>query len=145
MKDFDAEKILKMSREELIALLGDELSSELNKKLADGTITYKEFEEMCQSAFPIQQQANIIRNAIFLKLSKLEGFNMFESNKEKQQQYAEIANLQEKAQKGEITIEELKRLCDIAFGEDSELSKQMQTEFINARKIKEDTTEKERD
>ena len=109
MKDFDAEKILRMSREELIALLGDELSSELNNKLADGTITYKEFEEMCQRAFPIQQQANIIRNAIFLKLSKSEGFNMFESNKEKQQQYAEIANLQEKAQKGEVTIEELKR------------------------------------
>lgn len=145
MKDFDAEKILGMSREELISLLGDELSSKLNEKLANGTITYKEFEEMCQSAFPIQQQANIVRNAIFLKLSKSEGFNMFESDKEKQQQYAEIANLQEKAQKGEVTREELKRLCDIAFGEESELSKQMQKEFISARKVKDDSTEIERD
>lgn len=145
MEDFDAEKILNMSRQELIDLLGDELSVELNEKLANGTITYKEFEEMCKSAFPVPQQASIIRNAIFLKLSKAEGFNMFESNKEKQQQYAEIANLQEKAEDGELSTEELKRLCDIAFGEETELSKQMQIQFIKSGKVKEVKTETERD
>ena len=145
MENFDAEKILNMSREELIGLLGNELSLELNEKLANGTITYKEFEEICNSAFPIPQQANLVRNAIFLKLSKSEGFNLFESNKEKQQQYAEIANLQEKAEKGELNIEELKRLCDIAFGEETELSKQMQIQFIKAGKVKEDKIEMERE
>ena len=85
MENFDTEKILNMSREELIGLLGNELSLELNEKLANGTITYKEFEEICNSAFTIPQQANLVRNAIFLKLSKSEGFNLFESNKEKQQ------------------------------------------------------------
>ena len=145
MEDFDAEKILNMSREELIGLLGNELSVKLNEKLANGTITYKEFEEMCKSAFKIPQQANLVRNAILLKLSKSEGFNMFESNKEKQQQYAEIANLQEKAENGKLNIAELKRLCDIAFGEDTELSKKIQIQFIEAGKVKEDNTEMERD
>ena len=145
MEDFDAEKILNMSREELIRLLGNELSEKLNEKLANGTIKYKEFEEICKRAFSIPQQANLVRNVIFLKLSKSECFNLFETSKEKQQQYTEIANLQEKAEKGELNIEELKRLCDIAFGKESELSKLMQKQFIKEGKVKEDKIEKERD
>ena len=145
MEDFDAEKILNMSKEELIGLLGNELSVKLNEKLANGTITYKEFEEICKSAFPIPQQASLVRNAIFLKLSKSECFNLFETNKDKQQQYAEFSNLQEKAENGELNIEELKRLCDIAFGKETELSKQMQIQFIKAGKVKENKTETERD
>lgn len=143
MEEFDSEKIINMSREELIGLLGVELSAELNKKLANGTLTYKEFDEIFKKAIPIPERARLVRNSFFLKLSKSEGFSLFETNKEKQQQYAEIAYLQERADKGEINKQDLKRLCDLAFGKDTILSQHMQTSFILSGKVKETPEEKE--
>lgn len=143
MEEFDSEKIINMSREELIGLLGVELSAELNKKLANGTLTYKEFDEIFKKAIPISERARLVRNSFFLKLSKSEGFSLFETNKEKQQQYAEIAYLQERADKGEINKQDLKRLCDLAFGKDTILSQHMQTSFILSGKVKETPEEKE--
>lgn len=143
MEEFDSEKIINMSREELIGLLGVELSAELNKKLANGTLTYKEFDEIFKRAIPISERARLVRNSFFLKLSKSEGFSLFETNKEKQQQYAEIAYLQERADKGEINKQDLKRLCDLAFGKDTILSQHMQTSFILSGKVKETPEEKE--
>lgn len=143
MEEFDSEKIINMSREELIGLLGVELSAELNKKLANGTLTYKEFDEIFKRAIPISERARLVRNSFFLKLSKSEGFSLFETNKEKQQQYAEIAYLQERADKGEINKQDLKRLCDLAFGKDTILSQHMQTSFIMSGKVKETPEEKE--
>ena len=143
MEEFDSEKIINMSREELMALLGDELSSELNEKLANGTLTYKEFDEIFKRAIPISERARLVRNSFFLKLSKSEGFSLFESNKVKQQQYAEMADLQEKADNGEINKQDLKRLCDLAFGKDTMLSQHMQTSFIMSGKVKETPEEKE--
>lgn len=65
---------------------------------------------------------------------------MFESNKEKQRQYAEIERFREKAENGELTQEELKRLCDKVFGEDSDLSKRTQRELIARGKVKTSNT-----
>lgn len=61
---------------------------------------------------------------------------MFESNKEKQAQYAEIARFREKAENGELTQEELRQLCDKVFGKDSDMSKKVQGEFVAKGKVK---------
>lgn len=134
--DFDAEKVMGMTREEAISLLGDENATRVNEGLQNGTLSYSEFEKICQERFPIPQQSKLVRNVIFNQLSKTEGFNMFESNKEKQAQYAEIARFREKAEKGEITQKELKQLCDKVYGENSDLSKKIQSEFVAKGKIK---------
>ena len=65
---------------------------------------------------------------------------MFESNKEKQRQYAEIERFREKAENGELTQEDLKYLCDQVFGKNSDLSKRMQREFIARGKVKTSNT-----
>ena len=134
--EFDAEKVMEMTREEAISLLGDENATRVNEGLQNGTLSYSEFERICQERFPIPQQAKLVRNVIFNQLSKTEGFNMFESNKEKQAQYAEIVRFREKAENGELTQEELKQLCDKVFGKDSDMSKKIQGEFVAKGKVK---------
>lgn len=134
--EFDAEKVMGMSREEAISLLGDEDATRVNEGLQNGTLSYSEFERICQERFPKPEQAKLVRNVIFNQLSKTEGFNMFESNKEKQAQYAEIARFREKAENGEFTQEDLKKLCDKVYGENSDLSKKIQSEFVAKGKVK---------
>lgn len=133
--DFDAEKIMKMTKDEAIALLGEENASKVKEGLKNGTLTYSEFEKICQDSFPISQQAKLIRNVIFIQLSKEEAFNMFESNKEKQEQYTKFMRLRKKAENSELTKEDLKILCDKLCGENSDMSKKMQDEFISKGKI----------
>lgn len=139
--DFDAEKVMGMTREEAIFLLGDENATRVKEGLQNGTLSYSEFEKICQERFPIPQQSKLVRNVIFNQLSKAEGFNMFESNKEKQAQYAEIERFREKAENGELTPKELKQLCDKVFGEDSDLSNKIQEELVARGKVKQDTPE----
>lgn len=134
--EFDAEKVMEMTKEEAISLLGDENATRVNEGLQNGTLSYSEFERICQERFTIPQQAKLVRNVIFNQLSKIEGFNMFESNKEKQTQYAEIVRFREKAEKGELTQEDLKQLCDKVYGEESDLSKKIQSEFVAKGKVK---------
>ncbi len=134
--EFDAEKIMGMTRDDAISLLGDKNATRVNEGLQNGTLSYSEFERICQERFPIPQQAKLVRNVIFNQLSKTEGFNMFESNKEKQAQYAEIARFREKAENGELTQEELRQLCDKVFGKDSDMSKKVQGEFVAKGKVK---------
>lgn len=125
-----------MTKEEAISLLRDENATRVNEGLQNGTLSYREFERICQERFPIPQQAKLVRNVIFNQLSKTEGFNMFESNKEKQAQYAEIARFCEKAENGGFTQEDLKQLCDKIYGEKSDLSKKIQSEFLAKGKVK---------
>ena len=139
-EEFDAEKVMDMTREEAIAFLGDENANRVNEGLKNGTLSYSEFDKICKESFPVIQQATLVRNVIFIKLSKSECFNMFESNKEKQKQYAEMERLREKAENGELTQEDLKYLCDQVFGKDSDLSKRMQREFIARGKVKTSNT-----
>ena len=134
--EFDAEKVMEMTKEEAISLLGDENATRVNEGLQNGTLSYSEFERICQERFLTPQQAKLLRNVIFNQLSKTEGFNMFESNKEKQTQYAEIVRFREKAENGELTQEDLKQLCDKVYGEESDLSKKIQSEFVAKGKVK---------
>lgn len=101
--DFDVEKVMGMSREDAISLLGEKNANIVNEGLKNRTLSYSEFEKICEESFPIPQQSKLVRNVIFNQLSQTEGFNMFESNKEKQKQYEKIAGLREKAEKGELT------------------------------------------
>ena len=141
--EFDAEKIMNMSRKEVISTLGPENASKVTEGLKNGTLTYSEFQKICQDSYPVPQQAKLVRNTIFNHLSKSEGFNMFESNKEKQQIYAHMAQLQDKAQNGELSKEDLRELCDNVYGKNSDLSNYMQSEFAKTGKIKEENhTEK---
>lgn len=139
--DFNAERIMEMTKEEAISLLGEKNATRVNEGLKDGTLSYSEFERICKERFPIPQQARLVRNVIFNQLSQSEGFNMFESNKEKQAEYAKIANWREKAEKGELTRDDLKQLCDKVFGEDSELSRKIQGEFIAKGRVKQTDTQ----
>ena len=145
MEEFDFETISKMSREELISLLGENQAAEFSERLANRSISYEEFEEMCSNAFTVSKQARVIRDLIVLKLSKEELFSMFVSDKGMQQQYEEYTSLRERANSGKLNAEELKKLCDVAFGEGSELSKKMQLKFIRAGLINEEQTDMERD
>ena len=136
--DFDAERVMNMSKEEAISFLGPENAAKVTEGLKNGTLSYSDFQTICQESFPIPQQAELVRNVIFNQLSKSEVFNMFESNKDKQEIYARMAALQDKAQKGEFTKDDLKEVCDTVFGKDSDLSKHVQDEFIKAERIKQD-------
>lgn len=140
--DFDAEKVMNMSKKEAISFLGPENAAKVTEGLKNGTLSYSDFQTICQESFPISQEAELVRNVIFNQLSKSEGFNMFESNKDKQEIYARMAALQDKAQKGEFTKDDLKEVCDTVFGEDSDLSKHVQNEFIKAGIIKQDEPKK---
>lgn len=140
IEELDPEKIMDMTREEVINLLGDENANRVNEGLKNGTLSYREFDKICKESFSIIQQATFVRNVIFIKLSKSECFNMFESNKEKQRQYAEIEKFREKAENGELTQEDLKYLCDQVFGKNSDLSKRMQRELIARGKVKTSNT-----
>ncbi len=134
--EFDAEKVLEMTKEEAISFLGEKNATRVNEGLQNGTLSYSEFERICKESFPIPQQAQLVRNVIFNQLSETEGFNMFESNKEKQAQYARMERFREKAENGELTQEDLKELCDIVFGKDSDMSKKVQAELIAKGKVK---------
>lgn len=136
--DFDAEKVMNMSKKEAISFLGPENAAKVTEGLKNGTLSYSDFQKICQESFPTPQQAILVRNVIFNQLSESECFNMFESNKGKQETYARMAALKDKAQKGELTKDDLKELCDTVFGKDSDLSKHIQDEFIKAGRIKQD-------
>ena len=139
---FDAEKVMGMSREEAISLLGKN-ASVVREGLKNGTLTYNEFERICEESFPIQQQARLVRNVIFTQLSQTEGFNMFESNKEKQAEYSNMVRLREKAENGELTRDELKQLCNKVFGEDSAMSRKIQDDFVKSGRIKQSEPRKD--
>ena len=134
--EFDAEKLLKMSKKEAISILGPENAAKVTEGLKNGTLTYDNFQHICQESFPVPQQAKLVRNVIFNQLSKSEGFNMFESNKEKQQIYARMVELQDREQKGEFTQNDLREVCNSVFGKESDLSKAVQEEFIRSGKVK---------
>ena len=141
--EFDALEVIQMSKEEAISLLGPENAARVTEGLKDGTLTYTELNAICKNSFLSIDQAKLVRNAIFNQLSSTEGFNLFESNKEKQEMYAKMLKLQERAQNGEFTKKDLKELCDIVFGENTELSVSIQKVFIATGKVKPDNPDQQ--
>ncbi len=141
LDSFDGDKILaeysSMSKDDVIALLGEKYSSELSKRIKDGSISFEEFTQMCNEAFPnYPQRANWVRNMIFNRLSKTEGFNMFESDTTKRQAYAKMEDLKEKARSGNLTQTELKELCETVFGKDSKEAKAVYDKIIETGRVK---------
>ena len=139
--EFDISKIINMPKEEMFSLFGEENGTEMANAFGDGTLTYGELDQVCSKTFKEEIQANFVRNCFMSKLSKTEAFNMMESDKQRQEQYATFVNLQEKSHSGEIDKQDLKKLCDIAFGGDNELSKQMQNMFVANNKVKDNSNQ----
>lgn len=71
-------------------------------------------------------------------LTKIEAFSIVEDNPKKLEEYSKFDNLQEKARSGELTHEQLKFLCDTAFGIDSEESKAIYNAMIESNRVKQD-------
>ena len=140
--EFDIAKIINMPKEEMFSLFGKENGVKLANSMEQGTLTYSDFEQACNSAFHEEVQANFVKNCFVSKLSKTEVFNMIEPDKQRQEQYATFIELQERSRSGEIDKKDLKILCDVAFGEDSSLSKQMQNLFVENKKVKENRIER---
>lgn len=139
--EFDGDKILSeygsMTRDDVIDLLGDKYSSVLRERIEQGNINFDEFTQMCNEAFPNSpQRANWVRNMIFNRLSKTEGFNMIESDTTKRQAYAKMEDLREKAKSGKLTETELKELCETAFGKDSKEAKSVYDKMIETGRVK---------
>jgi hypothetical protein len=137
-KDFDAEEVMGMSRDELINLLGPENSALLKEGIANGTLDFSEFRNICLSSFKNPQQGRLVRNCIFLQLTDSECFNMFESDPKKQQTYARMTELRDKAKRGEFTRSDLKYLCDKVFEGNPELSVFIQNQYIQRGLVRDD-------
>lgn len=138
---FDGDKILSeydsMTRDDVIELLGEKYSGELRERIENGNINYDEFTKICDEAFQkYPQRADWVRNMIFNRLSKTEGFNMFESDTAKRQAYAKMEDLREKAKNGKLTETELKDLCETAFGKASKEAKSVYDKMIETGKVK---------
>lgn len=123
--NFDGDKILSeyesMSKDEVIDLLGTKYSEMLKQRLSEGNITFDEFTQLCHEALPNypEQRINWIRNMIYNKLSKKEGFNMIESDPIKREQYAKVEGWKERINNGTLSNEDLQSITDTAFGKDS--------------------------
>lgn len=110
---------------------------DLRERIENGNINFEEFTQMCNDTFPdTPEKANWVRNMIFNRLSKTEGFNMFESDTAKRQAYAKMEDLREKAKNGKLTETELKDLCETAFGKDSKEAKSVYDKMIETGKVK---------
>lgn len=125
--DFDGDKILSkyktMTKEEAIGLLGEKYAPILIERIKNRNISFKEFSELCNQAFPNSpQRANWIKSIIYNKLSKYEGLSMHGIEPEKIKTIAKLDDYKDKIQKGTINQNELKELCDLTFGKDSEES-----------------------
>ncbi len=129
-------KVMSMSREELIATLGPENEKIVTEGLKNGTLAYYDLQRICQESFSDPRESKLVRDLIMTKLSETEGFNLFESDKGKQESYVKMKEVEQKVLSGEVTTEDLKYLCDQAFGNDTGLSVYMQAAFIKAGKIK---------
>jgi len=132
---FDMDEILlkyrNMTKDEMIDLLGDNYGPVLKERIEQGDIDFEEFTQICNEAIPDHPgQAKWIRNVIFNKLCKKEAFSMFERDPKKVEKYVKMEDLKEKAKNGKMTSSELKELCDITFGEDSEESKEIYNKMI---------------
>ena len=138
MSEWNAKQMMKLSKEELIDLLGAEKAKEVKEKIQNGTISYQELMQAYNDAFPNVEQAHVVQNLLMLKLSKSEVFNLVESDPVKQKQFAEITDLKEKAQGGKITEKDLNRLCELAFGDDKETAKMVHDALIHSGKVKKD-------
>lgn len=69
-------------------------------------------------------------------LSEEEAFDLVEENEEKRAKYRKMNELRRKANNGTITKEELKFLCDTAFGEGTEEAKKIYDVMIASGKVK---------
>ena len=109
-----------MTKDELINILGDKYSIEIKQRIKEGNITLNELYQLCVEASSNDlQRAEFIFDGIIGKLSRVEAFNLVESDPEKRKKFALFQSLKEKAKEGKLTLEELKFLCDTAFGKDS--------------------------
>lgn len=140
--EFDGRKVMCMSRDEAIKLLGSENAKKVAEGLKNRTLTYKDFDAICKDAFPLGPQKKLVRDVIFTQLSDIEAFCLFEQDKQKQQEYEKIKTLMNRAENGELTKADLKALCDKIFGSENGLSEFMQNKFIENGKIKQEETEK---
>lgn len=71
-------------------------------------------------------------------LTRTEAFSIVEDDPQRIKEYSKFSDLQEKASKGELIQEELKFLCDTAFGKDSEESKKIYNAMIESNRVKQD-------
>ncbi len=115
MIEFDAEKIMSMSKDEIIDLLGPEKAEIVRQKLASGDLTMQEVANYYDSVFTDYEQASFVINRFFINLSRVEVFNMVEDDKNRQKQFAEMAKLEEEAKTGQVTLKSLRRLLEMAF------------------------------
>lgn len=125
--NFDGEKLLNeyetMSKEEAISLLGEEVSTILTERLKNRNISFEEFEELCHHAFPkYPERANWVKSIIYNKLSKADCLSMQGIEAEKIEMIVKMDEYKEKVKEGTITQSELKELCDMTFGKNSEES-----------------------
>ena len=124
---FDGDKLISqyenMSLEEVISFLGDESAALMNEKIQSGTINLDEVSQICKEAYPkYPQRAEWLKACIYGKLSRTDRLKLEGVEAEQVKLVAKMDDYKEKVQNGTLTQSELKELCDITFGKDSEES-----------------------
>lgn len=127
---FDGDKLLEgyktMSLDEVVSFLGDEQAALLTEKIKAGSINLEDISQICKDAYPkYPQRAKWIESII---ASKLPGQGKYEYlisegvTEEQIDMVSKMDDYKEKVQNGTLTQSELRELCDITFGKDSEES-----------------------
>lgn len=127
---FDGDKLLSgyktMSLDEVISFLGDEQATVINEKIQSGTLNLEELSQICKNAYPnYPQRSQWVESIIMSKLpsqGKHEYLRGEGISEESIGLVAKMDDYKEKVQNGTLTQSELKELCDITFGKDSEES-----------------------
>lgn len=127
---FDGDKLLSgyetMSLEETISFLGDEKAALLNEKLQSGTINFDEISQICNEAYPkYPQRAEWISLIIKSKLPHQGKYEYLKAEGVSDDQISMVAKMddyRQKVQNGKLSQSELKDLCDMTFGKNSEES-----------------------
>ncbi len=124
---FDGDKLLSqydtMSLDEVVSFLGEEKAALLNEKIQSGIINLDQISQICKDAYPkYPQRAEWLKNCIYGKLSKTDRLRLEGVEAEQIKMVATMEDYKEKVKNGTLTQSELKELCDITFGKDSEES-----------------------
>jgi len=112
---------------EVLETLSD-ISNSLNRQYIDSIL-----REKLKNGEPLTTVEKLI---IAQSSTNIEVFSMVESDPKKVEQYAKFQELQEKAKNGTISEQDLKFLCDTAFGKDSDYSKVIYDALIASGKVK---------
>ena len=113
-----------ISIEKMLGFLNEENEKLLLKHLQNKTINLDDVELSCHKSYPNNPKlAEIFNDLLSKKLAQNKELTLTGKNAEKLKLIVKMEEYKDKVAKGNLSQTELKELCDIAFGKDSDESK----------------------